>query len=112
MVNAYMQDSNAADKEHWIVDRWTLSPVSLKKLGRNFKAIKLIHPIYAMQQFATKVRDKARLHHLRKRREMTSNLGSNSSNLDQKAPGNDSSEARDVVEEATGGFGGNQESDE
>ena len=63
-----------------------------------------------MQQFATKVRDKARLHNLRKRREMTSNLGSNSSNLDLKAPGNDSSHERDGAEEATGGFGGNRES--
>ena len=63
-----------------------------------------------MQQFATKVRDKAPLHNLRKRREMTSNLGSNSSNLEQKSLGNDSSEARDVVNEATGGFGGKRES--
>ena len=79
MVNAYMQESNAADKQQWIIDRWTLSPATLRKIGRNFKAVKLIHPIHQMQQFATKVRDKARLHNLRKRREMTSNLGSNSS---------------------------------
>ena len=79
-------------------------------MGRNFKAVKLIHPIYAMQQFATKVRDKARLLNLRKRREMTSNLSPNLTNLDKKAPGNDSSGARDGVEEATGGFGGNRES--
>ena len=45
-----------------------------------------------------------------KRREMTSNFGSNSSNLDQKSLENDSLEAREVVKEATGGFGGKRES--
>ena len=65
-----------------------------------------------MQQFATKVRDKARLLNLRKRREMTSGFSPNLTNSDQKAQGNDSSGAQDVVEEATVGFGGNRESNE
>ena len=75
-------------------------------------ALKITDPIHSMQQYATKVRDQARLKNLRKRREKTSNFGSNSNNFGQKAPGFLTSQAEDGAEGATGGFGGNRESDE
>ena len=51
-------------------------------------ALKITDPIYNMQQYATKVRDQARLKNLRKKREMTSNNCLKLNNFSQKAPGN------------------------
>ena len=74
MVNAYMQDQNAPDKEYWLIETSSLSASTLHKLGINLMALKITDPIHSMQQYATKVRDQARLKNLRKRREKTSNF--------------------------------------
>ena len=62
-------------KEFWIVQLSSSGSSTLSNLGRNFKALKITDPLYTMRNYATKVRDKARLKNLKNRRESTSNLG-------------------------------------
>ena len=106
MVNATMQEQEVADKEYWIVSTSSLSASSLSRLRRNLKALHITHPIYQMQEYATKVRDQARLKNLRKKREKASIQLQKSSFSKKKRLGFLTSAAEDGVEGATGGFGG------
>ena len=63
-----------ADKEYWIVQISSSGSSTLSNLGRNFKALKITDPLYTMRNYATNVRDKARLKNLKNRRESTSNF--------------------------------------